>query len=287
MKNFQLSVPAESAETPETMMTIVMWAQICALIVLQLVETSNAACGDAKSESVCLVTERCCNGTVACLWIKNQKRDFLVPALVDILHEDRKRALGVCECREECCPVDCTVSTWSDWSGCSVSCGIGSRTRVRTIVNGGSCGGAPCDETTQNEYCDAGGCPTNCQATSWSPWTCSVSCGVGTQSRSRSIAVPEANGGSCPERASLTESQTCDWGCCPTNCIPENWSAWSVCSAPCGGSGGSQSRTRTILPALCAGSCSEVSSQSRPCNNGCCTNDCVWSRRLARGQAAR
>lgn len=48
------------------------------------------------------------------------------------------------------CPaVDCVLSPWTSWSQCSVSCGLGSLFRQRSILrdarSGGSCGGAQFD----------------------------------------------------------------------------------------------------------------------------------------------
>lgn len=45
--------------------------------------------------------------------------------------------------------VDCIMSTWTAWSACSVSCGLGSLFRQRDILRealpGGACGGAQFD----------------------------------------------------------------------------------------------------------------------------------------------
>lgn len=48
------------------------------------------------------------------------------------------------KCNEEACTKDCEFMDWQDWSECSMSCGIGNRSRTREIdaeVNGGT----PCD----------------------------------------------------------------------------------------------------------------------------------------------
>jgi hypothetical protein len=286
ISNFHNFVFPNNKQTMTWRMSIVIWAPLCALIVLQLVNTSNAitACEDAETTTAC-ARARCCNSTAPCRWrivgAGSRKRDETAP--VAVLLEDRKRQQwqGSCSCNSTCCPAECTVSMWSEWSSCTVPCGSGSGSRTRTRIKQltESCGGR-CVPLSESESCSAGtgGCPTSCQVSSWSAWICSTSCGPGIESRSRSIAVPEANGGSCPERANLTESRSCDAGCCPTNCVVGNWSAWSACSASCGGSGGSQSRTRNITQPSCGGTCSATELEhTRSCNDGCCTYDCVWA----------
>ena len=42
------------------------------------------------------------------------------------------------------CPVDCTWSTWTDWSKCSQSCGSGLRTRSRIVSEPEKFGGKSC-----------------------------------------------------------------------------------------------------------------------------------------------
>eukprot|EP00386_Alphamonas_edax_P009062 GDKI01029793.1.p1 GENE.GDKI01029793.1~~GDKI01029793.1.p1 ORF type:complete len:160 (+),score=52.59 GDKI01029793.1:1-480(+) len=56
----------------------------------------------------------------------------------------------------------------------------------------------------------------DCQVTEWSQWEqCSVTCGGGQQSRSRSVSVQPANGGAaCPTE--LAETQGCNADACPT-----------------------------------------------------------------------
>jgi hypothetical protein len=59
--------------------------------------------------------------------------------------------------------------------------------------------------------------PTNCAMSQWSAWTsCSVECGGGVQTRSRSIVTPPSNGGAlCGATA---DSRDCNTDACPAVC---------------------------------------------------------------------
>jgi hypothetical protein len=140
--------------------------------------------------------------------------------LADLIAAERKRIInGYCECNQfSCCYQGCVPQSWSQWSACTVSCGSGTRSRSLAYYPP-VCGAAPCDTNYETENCYPGACPVNCQVSTWSGWTCSAGCGPGTETRSRYIIAPEANGGSCPEAGSLSESRGCDAGCCPANCV--------------------------------------------------------------------
>ena len=54
----------------------------------------------------------------------------------------------------------------------------------------------------------------NCVWASWSSWsTCSITCGTGTQSRSRRIQSLQQNGGTCTGDVMETRQEDC--GACP------------------------------------------------------------------------
>ena len=117
-------------------------------------------------------------------------------------------------CNTQGCPVDCQVSGWSGWSGCSQSCGGGSQTRTRTITQQPQNGGAGCPALSESQSCNNQACPVDCQVSGWSGWSgCSKSCGGGSQSRTRTITQWPQNGGAgCP---SLGEGQSCNTQSCP------------------------------------------------------------------------
>ena len=118
--------------------------------------------------------------------------------------------------------------------------------------------------------------PRNCHLHNWSGWsTCSVSCGSGTQARTRSIKLNAACGGSCNHH--FRETRICS-GAPIINCQVGNWTNWSACSASCGS--GNQARTRNVTSsASCGGSCNYHLQETRNCSGAPPTNCQVsdWS----------
>ncbi|XP_068828902.1 LOW QUALITY PROTEIN: SCO-spondin-like [Capricornis sumatraensis] len=97
--------------------------------------------------------------------------------------------------------VDCGLSSWSGWSSCSRSCGLGlafqRRELLRPPLPGGSC---PSDRL-RSQPCFVQACPVAGAWAEWEAWgPCSVSCGGGHRSRRRScVDPPPKNGGDpCP-----------------------------------------------------------------------------------------
>uniref|UniRef100_A0A8C1XQY5 Spondin-1 n=1 Tax=Cyprinus carpio TaxID=7962 RepID=A0A8C1XQY5_CYPCA len=173
----------------------------------------------------------------------------------------------------ECNEVVCMLSPWSDWGECSVSCGVGMRSRQRmlkTPVEPSLCS----DELEQVEKCMLPECPTDCMLSEWSAWSeCNKSCGKGHMIRSRMVKLePQFGGMPCPEtvqrkkcrirkctrgsRASekrkrqeasdrrrakpSRESVAEESSACPIR----SWSSWTECTKPC--SGGIQERVMNI-----------------------------------------
>lgn len=105
--------------------------------------------------------------------------------------------------------------------------------------------------------------PRHCRVGSWTSWsTCSLSCGGGVRSRTRTKTSIESCGGRCPY--DLIQTQTCKSQCCPVNCI-HTWSTWSSCSG-CGNS--TQTRKPIIKrPNSCNGRACP-STETQFCNSG-------------------
>jgi len=106
----------------------------------------------------------------------------------------------------------------------------------------------------------------------FSAWSnCSVECGGGTQSRNRSCNNPApANGGKDCE-GNAEESRKCNSDPCPVDGGWSDFSAWSGCSAECGG--GTQSRSRECdnpAPANGGAECEGDAEESQECNTDPC-----------------
>ena len=180
---------------------------------------------------------------------------------------------------------------WGPWSPCSVTCGIGRRSRAATLHRGSD---AECEGRVAHEACWRAPCPNvDCAVGSWgsasapssSPssasglgglggWSpCSRACGGGLQKRSRPVLRSNSgHGKACP---SLEEDRPCNRLPCPTvDCRVGDWGGWSACSASCGG--GVVVRVRRVLrrPSSLGQRCPPTG-QSRACGASKCPLDCV------------
>ncbi|XP_065836238.1 coadhesin-like [Oscarella lobularis] len=175
-------------------------------------------------------------------------------------------------CNVACCPVDAVWKDWASWSACSVSCGRGTRYRTRACLpsrcNGKNLCVGPPKETTS---CGTACCPVDGKWLSWSSWSkCSRTCGDGSKTKTRVCRKAQCGGrNGCTGAAKVTV--TCQASsCCPVDGHWSKWSAWSKCSASCGG--GAQSRSRYCTQEKCGGRrlCKGNASEKRQCNKNCC-----------------
>ncbi|XP_073466939.1 ADAMTS-like protein 4 isoform X2 [Aquarana catesbeiana] len=126
----------------------------------------------------------------------------------------------------------------SNWSTCSVMCGVGQRTRhVRCISSqGDEVGDGECSNRLRprtNEACDMGPCVRSWFHNEWSS-TCSSECGMGIQRRSvfclsssASDESQESCGGTKP-----SDMRVCNSGPCE-RIVKWYTGPWSECSADC------------------------------------------------------
>ncbi|XP_078312840.1 A disintegrin and metalloproteinase with thrombospondin motifs adt-1-like [Crassostrea virginica] len=171
------------------------------------------------------------------------------------------------------CPAGSSLTPWSAWGQCSVTCGPGGeRTRSRgcSKTPAGSCN----FQQTQSEPCVGPPCPIDGAWSDWSSWSpCSNSCGEGQETRTRTCTNPApAHGGKeCPGEAK--ETRACIG--CPAGSSLTPWSAWGQCSVTCG-PGGERTRSRGCSKTP-AGSCNFQQTQSEQCVGPPCPIDGAWS----------
>ena len=117
---------------------------------------------------------------------------------------------------------------------------------------------------------------TNCTLANWSEWsTCSATCGDGTTSRTKVVLTSAKNGGTCPEEDSpeRKETKSCKLKECPQDCVLNDWSGWSACSATCGD--GTQQRVKTVkVSEKDGGSCPSLDSSERKQVQSCKLREC-------------
>uniref|UniRef100_A0A3P9PLB8 Uncharacterized protein n=1 Tax=Poecilia reticulata TaxID=8081 RepID=A0A3P9PLB8_POERE len=108
----------------------------------------------------------------------------------------------------------------------------------------------------------------------WSQWSsCSVSCGGGQQSRSRTCTSPPCHGVS-------RQSKMCNTQLCPVDGGLSPWDPWSPCSLSCGGLG-VKARSRTCTepaPAHGGRDCQGPRHETTYCQAPDCPVDGGWSR---------
>jgi len=121
-------------------------------------------------------------------------------------------------CNTDACPVHCQATKWSEWSSCSASCGGGTRTRTRTIIQKAEHGGNQChggEATTQTEACNEGCCPKDVEMSKWSSYgACSEECGGGLQSKTRKVIQWATCGGSNDGAYDTVKTRECNTHSC-------------------------------------------------------------------------
>ncbi|XP_077446291.1 thrombospondin type-1 domain-containing protein 4 [Stigmatopora argus] len=160
-------------------------------------------------------------------------------------HLERPETSGTCQAK--------ICSEWqirSEWSACSVPCGLGQRWReVRCLSNVGDF--VPDAECNVNlrpahvENCDMGACAKSWFYTDWGT-KCSAECGTGV--RTRGVLCLTGHISSLPLEGCGSErppdSQMCNHGPCD-DAMEWFTGSWSQCSAECGS--GSQQREVVCL----------------------------------------
>eukprot|EP00929_Paragymnodinium_shiwhaense_P017134 TRINITY_DN1260_c0_g2_i1.p1 TRINITY_DN1260_c0_g2~~TRINITY_DN1260_c0_g2_i1.p1 ORF type:complete len:1993 (+),score=486.90 TRINITY_DN1260_c0_g2_i1:90-6068(+) len=187
---------------------------------------------------------------------------------------ERAAPCQVKECREQ----DCEWYDWSKWSGCSCSCGGGSKRRKRSIktrpVNGTSCPARPCEPFNMYEVsgCNEEPC-THCIDGKWGTWTqwssCSDTCAPAFRSRHRAIARHASTCGKPvagleDEFALCAGLKKCE---VDVDCEMSEWHEWSACSSSCNGI---RERNRHITRTSEGEgkACTDTTKEVEPCHPG-------------------
>ncbi|XP_020605249.1 coadhesin-like isoform X2 [Orbicella faveolata] len=184
-------------------------------------------------------------------------------------------------CNTQACAVDGQWSRWSMYGKCSVTCGGGFKYRSRKCDNPApASGGKNCrGPSFQSVVCETQACPVNGKWSSWSKYgVCSVTCGGGSQYRSRKCDKPAPANGGKPCVGPSQQSRSCNSQPCKTDANWSKWSKYGPCSKPCGG--GSQYRSRKCENptfAYNARDCVGSNRESRRCNTHPCKVDGHWS----------
>uniref|UniRef100_A0A672LZB5 Adhesion G protein-coupled receptor B1 n=1 Tax=Sinocyclocheilus grahami TaxID=75366 RepID=A0A672LZB5_SINGR len=189
---------------------------------------------------------------------------------------------------------------WGRWSECSNECGGGVQVRSRAcqpedgvcegvVEEGRACNPQPCIGQVRQrsqglrsiigQRRDSDGTILANQAPhkgdTWSSWSvCSVSCGEGLQSRSRSCMTSTY---STQCTGPLRENRPCNnTVACPVNGAWDEWAPWSLCSSTCGR--GYRDRVRTCKQPQHGGEpCRGPVKQTKFCNIAVCPVDGYWN----------
>jgi len=121
------------------------------------------------------------------------------------------------QCNDIPCPVDCEMTEWSEWAGCSRQCGAGEQYRTRTPRRIGLHGGRSCGASTETRACNLQACRSNCELAEWSSWSpCSRRCiwhkdgAAGHSRRMRAVVTEATGGGRCPSEEKRTQFRECN-----------------------------------------------------------------------------
>uniref|UniRef100_A0A8C4NWC2 Spondin-1 n=1 Tax=Dicentrarchus labrax TaxID=13489 RepID=A0A8C4NWC2_DICLA len=172
-------------------------------------------------------------------------------------------------------PSTCMMSEWISWSACSVSCGMGMRSRERYVKQYPEDGSLCQLNTEETEKCVVNDecSPSSCVVTEWGEWDpCSVTCGLGMRRRERMVKMPPIDGSMC--KTEVAEVEKCMMPECHTiPCMLSPWSDWSECSVTCGRG----MRTRQRMLKSDPAECNEELEQTEKCMLPECPVDCMLS----------
>lgn len=113
----------------------------------------------------------------------------------------------------------------------------------------------------------------DCEVSEWVKQPCSATCGGGKMISTRSITLEPEGGAMCP---ALRLEEDCNMESCPVDCVLEDWSGWSSCTAECGGGVKERQRQLRTEPKHHGEPCGETL-ETVSCNVQSCDGDCELS----------
>lgn len=118
----------------------------------------------------------------------------------------------------------------------------------------------------------------HCRWYDWSAWSyCSKSCGEGSKSRKRTVAVQPRNGGAQCEGPSEDVDRCNDFDC-PIDCQWGLWNDWSGCTASCDGGSRQRGKPIKVQNNTLGKPCNpQEGIQLEDCSTHPCSRDCKWS----------
>ncbi|KAL4221278.1 Semaphorin-5A [Mactra antiquata] len=183
------------------------------------------ACDDGK----CIAATQVCDGEQNCI---NNEDETICPrkgcernqlTCFDKCVNASSLCNGVVDCPNGADESDCSFNgeytDWSAWGTCSETCDMGTQTRTRTCTNPApQFGGLDCmGPAMEQQMCQIIPCPINGGYTDWSAWgTCSETCDMGTQTRTRTCTNPAPQFGGLNCMGPAMEQQMCQIIPCPS-----------------------------------------------------------------------
>jgi len=209
-----------------------------------------------------------------------QKFWFIILAVILIANERRRR-------------IPCRMTAWYAYYPCSVTCGMGKKSRNRGVATAWSAYRSKCSSITQETAnCFSRYCQQDCVLSTWSSWSgCPVTCGPGMRYSNRHVAavnryggtpcctdIPIAhgtNGCAAASQVPVRLEHQCSVIPCQVQCNYENWVAWTPCSLTCGVGMSERSRSKSHSAENGGRDCQGTYTETKQCHLVPCPVDCV------------